>query len=289
MFAALQRQKISHFLRTLLLSAGLATLMLLIGYLLMGWEGLVWAGVFSALGIYLSGRIPAAYIMRMYRARKLQPWEAAPLRRSLSVLAGRAGLERAPDLYLIPSGQLNAFATGTRAAPAIALTYGLLQRMSWREITGILAHELAHISQNDLRLKGILHVMGRTTRLFSWLGMFLVLVNFPLFLMGEAVIPWIGIALLVAAPGLSTLLMMAVSRTRERNADLEAARLTGDPAALADALAKLEVYNRAQLMEKLMPRKLLSHPRTQERIARLRALAPRFTPVLESFDPKPLV
>ena len=128
MFAALQRQKISHFLRTVLLSAGMVLLMLLIGLLLMGWEGLIWSGLFSALGIYLSGRIPAAYIMRMYRARKLQPWEVAPLRRSLAVLAGRAGLQRAPDLYIIPSAQLNAFATGTGSAPAIGQRTFSLER-----------------------------------------------------------------------------------------------------------------------------------------------------------------
>lgn len=281
MLQRIQQQKIQNTVRTTLLFLGMLGLMLALGYLLLGANGLIWAGALGSIMLFLSTRIPTKYIMRLYRGRELAPQEAPQLSRILRILAERSGLKQAPRLYYIPNRLLNAFATGDANDPAIGLTHGLLSQLTIREITGVLAHEMSHIRHRDYRLQGMVSVMGRLTRLFSMVGQFFLLLNLPLYLMGQETIPWLFVLLLIAAPSLSALMMTALSRTRERDADLEAARLTGDPNALADALLKLNYLNNGGVLERMIPRSLSSHPRTRERVQRLRELAPEFSPHID--------
>ena len=264
-------------LRTTALLVGMLGLMLALGYLLMGTEGLLWAGLLGVIMLFMSTQVPTKYIMRMYRGRKLSQQEAPQLTSIMEELADRAGLQSAPKLYYIPHRMLNAFATGDKKDPAIGITHGLISQLSVRELTGVLAHEVSHISNNDFRLKGLVSIMGRITRIFSLLGQFFLIINLPLYLMGEQTIPWLAVILLIAAPYLSGLMMTAISRTREREADLEAARLTGDPEGLADALQKLNYLNNGGLLERMVPDKFQSHPKTKERVQRLRDLAPKYS------------
>ena len=225
--------------------------------------------------------------MRLYGALRVDYRQAPALVAALSELAERAGLPARPDLYYVPSRTINAFAVGSRKQSVVAVTDGLLGRLNLRETVGVLAHEISHISSNDLWVMGLADLFSRATSVLSLLGLLLLAVNLPLVLFAGASINWFAIGLLVFAPSGSALAQMALSRTREYDADLNAARLTGDPEGLARALAKIE---RAQggLWERIFmpgrrvpdPSPLRSHPDTRERIARLMALKPGGPPAV---------
>ena len=153
-----------------------------------------------------------------------------------------------------------------------------------RELAGVLAHEISHIRNNDLWLMSLADLTGRLTRTMTLLGLILLFVGLPLWLSGAASLPWLLISLLVFAPQLTVLLQLALSRAREFEADLDAAGLTGDPAGLASALARLERCQRGIWERILMPgyrlpepSLLRSHPPTEQRIARLETLYDRPT------------
>jgi heat shock protein HtpX len=177
---------------------------------------------------------------------------------------------------------LNAFAVGTRRNAAIGLTDGLLRGLNLRELTGVLAHEMSHIRNNDMRSMSVADVISRVTNLFSTFGKFLLLVNLPLIFMGSAPISWWAILLLIVAPFISGLLQLALSRTREFDADLDAIQLTHDPVGLMNALQKLEYYATNIWQQVLFPGRgvpdpsiFRTHPHTKDRIARLQELSPQ--------------
>lgn len=277
-------QKARNLWQTVALLLGMMALMLSLGYLLLGPAGLIWGGIISMATLYLGTSVPVPVIMRWQRGRRLSYHEAPQLLDIMQQLSQQAGLEKTPDLYYIPSRALNAFATGNRKEAAIGITDALLRQMDLRELTGILAHEMSHIRNNDVRWNALMNIMGRMTRTFAFVGGLILLINFPLWLMGEFTLPAIFVLLLLVAPTLSTLMLLAFSRTREFEADLEAAKLTGDPNGLADALQKLHYLNKNSLVNFLnpiqqwvVPKILRTHPTMKERINRLRELAPRYT------------
>jgi heat shock protein HtpX len=154
--------------------------------------------------------------------------------------------------------------------------------MAWRELAGVLAHELMHIVNQDTRLMAFADLASRITEFLSMAGQLLLLINLPLLLFGQTTLPWIPILLMLAAPTLSALAQLALSRSREYEADLGAAQLTEDPMGLASALNKLE-SPRHRLLERLLhpgpripdPSLLRTHPPTDERVERLMALTHR--------------
>lgn len=252
---------------------------------------LVWGGVGVAATLVVVGliyafapRLPPQVIMRMYRARALDPRHGGQILHLVDALSDRAELPAPPRLYVIPSMTLNAFATGTPQKAVIGITEGLLRRLTLNELAGVLAHEISHIRNNDLAVMGLADVMTRFTQVLSYLAVFLALVNLPAFLLGDSEISFTGLALLYLAPTAGSLIQLGLSRTREYDADLEAASLTGDPDALASALEKLERYE-GHFWEDMtlpvpgrripQPSLLRSHPLTADRIARLRALGDR--------------
>ncbi len=194
----------------------------------------------------------------------------------MSERTARAGLESRPELFYVPSRMLNAFAAGTREQSAIAVTDGLL-----RQLDGVLAHEVSNIRSNDLWVMGLADLFSRASSLLSLLGQFLLLLNLQLILFSPVTISWWAILLLIFAPNLSALAQLALSRTREYAADLNAARLTGNPEAPARALARIERVQGGWLERVFLPGRripepslLRRHPQTEKRIERLRALKP---------------
>lgn len=218
--------------------------------------------------------------MRLYRARPLAFEEAPLLSQLIEELARRACLSHPPRLYYLPSDVMNAFTAGNPRGAAIALSDGLIRRLDWRELNGVLAHEIMHIVNQDTRLMAFADLTSRLTGFFSLTGQILLLINLPLLILGESTMPWPPILLLITAPYLSTLVQLALSRSREYEADLGAVELTGDPLGLASALIKLE-SPRHGLLRRLFqpgsripdPSVLRTHPPTEERVQRLRALA----------------
>lgn len=266
-------------LHTLLLSGG--SLLLLIGcaWVFAGLPGIVWAAILGAVSLWMSARLSPDLVLRLYRARPFGDEEFPEGHRILRQLSARAGLPAVPNLYYVPSKLMNAFAVGKRDDAAIAVTDALARGLSPRQFAGVLAHEMSHIRNEDLKVMALADMVSRLTAVMSTTGLFLLLLNLPRLMAGGANVPWAGIALLWVAPTIGALLQLALSRAREYDADLDAAALTGDPEGLASALLKLEKSQGRQWEMMLpggrvpQPSVLRSHPKTSERVRRLMALA----------------
>ncbi len=266
-------------LQTLLLLAVMGLFLAALGWLLWGSDGVVMLTFAGVVATLLNPGVSPRLVMRLYRATPLSPQQAPRLHQALEVLARRAGLPATPRLYYVPSSMVNAFAVGRPDQAAVAVTDGLLHTLDLRETVGVLAHEVSHIRSNDMWVMGLADLFSRLTSTLSLFGQFLLLLNLPLILFGQVGVSWLAIALLIFAPTLSTLAQLGLSRTREYDADLNAARLTGDPEGLARALLKIERVQGGWMERIFLPGRRLpepsllrTHPPTEERVARLREL-----------------
>lgn len=252
------------------------------GYVMWGPLGVIGAVLLSAFLIYSVSRASPKMLLKMYKAKPLGPHDLPALQDLFDRLVERTDLEYKPTLYYVPSKMLNAFATGRDEEAVVAVTHGLLQHMNNREIAGVLAHELSHIKHKDVWVMGLADVFSRLTNTMGQIGQFMLLFSLGSILLGgAALIPWGAVGILLLAPMGSTLLQLALSRTREYEADLGAVRITGDPAGLASALQKVEKAKKGWLQAVMPGRKipepamLRTHPPTDERIERLMALQGR--------------
>lgn len=280
--SVLSDHKLVNALQTGLLLGGMGLLLAMLGWTVLGPDGVIWTVLLGLLMLALTPRISSRMVLRMYRAREIDPYTAGDLYGLLTELARRAGLAVVPRLYYVPSRVLNAFAVGHREDAAIGVTDGLLRSLRSRELAGVLAHEVSHIRHNDMRVMGLADMVSRLTSGLSLAGQILLLISIPLILLGVVRVSLLPIFLLIIAPTLSSLLQLGLSRTREYDADLGAAELTGDPQGLASALHKLERLQGGWMEQVLFPGRRLpdpsllrSHPPTAERVRRLLELAPR--------------
>ncbi|MFB9886367.1 zinc metalloprotease HtpX [Balneatrix alpica] len=253
------------------------SLWLALALLLGSWGTWLWLGLVLGL-LWLP--LQPGWVLRLHRAQALHYNQAPQLYWLLEQLCQRAELASIPRLYWLPSQEPNAFTLGQGRQTAIALSEGLLRRLNSRQLQGVLAHELAHVRQGDWRLLAWADGISRLLRGLSLLGQLGLILALPFWLLGQVQISWGGMLLLVLLPWLSTLLQLALSRTREFSADMEAARLSGDPEGLAQALEALH-WQPGWWQRLLIPAKaeagsawLRTHPPTPERIKRLRALLP---------------
>jgi heat shock protein HtpX len=280
---------IGNWLKTGLLMAGILALFGAIGGVIGGQQGMLVAlaigGAMNFFAYWFSDKM----VLAMYRAQEVDETSAPQLYRMVRELAARAGLPM-PRVYLIDQAQPNAFATGRNPEhAAVAATTGLLRLLTPRELRGVVAHELAHVKHRDILISTISATIA---------GAIATLANFGMLFGGArndregGGNPLLAILVLILAPIAAMLIQFAISRTREFGADRRGADISGDPRALADALAKIEAYARgipnptaeahpatAQMMI-VNPlsgggiKGLFStHPATSERIARLHALA----------------
>ena len=267
-------------LQTALLVLTLLGIAAVAGSLLLGDGGLWLALAAAGFTLLLEPAAASGLTLRLYGARPLHPDEAPDLWAVLRELAARAGLPTVPVPHYVPSGVVNAFATGSKHHAAIALTDGLLRSLTPRELTGVLGHEIAHIANEDLRVMGLADSISRLTHLLALLGQLAIVLSLPTLLLGVTEVNWPALLLLAVAPQLALLAQLGLSRVREFDADRLAAELTGDPHGLASALAKIERVSRSWRAWLLPgwgnpePSWLRTHPATAERIERLLELAP---------------
>ncbi|BBL70072.1 zinc metalloprotease HtpX [Methylogaea oryzae] len=279
-------------LQTLLLILFLLGLLAVVGMLLWGTDGVWMLLAAGAAALLLQLAVAPWLVLRLYGARRLDYGQAPALFDLVRELSRRAQLPVPPALYWVDSAMSNAFAVGNRGSAAIALSSGLLGQLNLRELAGVLAHEVAHIKNGDIRVMGLADSLSRMTGLLSLIGQVLLLVNLPLLLLGELGLNWLALLLLMFAPQLAMLAQLGLSRVREFHADLDAAALTGDPQGLALGLAKIEVAQRGWRRWLLPgwgspePSWLRTHPSTEERIQRLASLVQEeYEPWHERFDP----
>lgn len=271
------RHVLINFLESIILIVVMACLLALCSYLVWGKDG-IWLILINFLFfLFLAPKFSPYLIMRLYHAEALDETSAFYYVRLLTEIAERAELPKVPELFYIPSSTLNAFSVGSRKNSAIAVTDGLLRLLNKREMAGVLAHEVSHIRHNDLWIMGMADLISRLTALMAHIGILLLILNLPFILEGE--ISWLLIGLLIISPSVSILLQLSLSRLREFNADLFAAKLTGDPRGLATALTKLDYYQGGYWKYILTPGRyipdpsaLRSHPQTEKRVERLMSL-----------------
>jgi heat shock protein HtpX len=226
-------------LRTWLFVAGLTALLVTAGALAGGpflYAFVALAVVMNVVGYWFSDRIA----LKVSRARPLAESEAPGLHAAVEELSHRAGIPT-PRLYLVPSEQPNAFATGrSPARSVVAVTQGLLERMPPEQARAVLAHELAHIRNRDVLVSSIAALIAGSISAIA------NVLQFSFLFGGQddedaGPLGWIGLlATVILAPIAAALLQLAVSRQREYLADATAARLLGGGGPLADALETLE-------------------------------------------------
>lgn len=233
-----------NHLRTFTLLAALTAVFVGAGYAIAGPGGMLIALLLAAGMNVVSYWNADKIVLSMYRAEPADEGHADPLVRNYAAdvheLAARAGLPK-PRVYIIDQDQPNAFATGRDPAhAAVAATRGLLQMLDRREIRGVMAHELAHVKHRDTLTMTVTATVA---------GAVSALANFAFFFGGRdengqptGVVGAILVSLL--APIAAALVQMAISRGREYDADRGGAEISGDPAALAQALRKIEAYAR---------------------------------------------
>ena len=278
----LERHKRLNTIHSGLLVLSMSALLILLGAMLWGWPGAIVA-ISACLMMGLVGpRFSPALVLRMSNAQPLPRQAATGIHQIFDELSRRAELPAVPTLHYIPSRMLNAFAVGNNNESAVAVTDGLLRVMNARELAGVLAHEISHIRHQDTRVMGLADFVSRILGTISQLGQLLLLISIPLAFLGKSIgIGPLQLAVMIFAPVISTLLQLALSRSREFTADLGAVELTGDAAGLASALRKLERIQRGGFWNTMVPGKrapvpaaLRTHPPTEQRIERLGAIAP---------------
>ena len=277
-----------NLLKTAILMAAITALFMVVGQLLGGQTGMIVALLFALAMNFFSYWFSDRMVLKMYKAQEVDARSAPRFYAMVEELAAQAQLPM-PKVYLIDEAAPNAFATGRNPAhAAVAATTGILRLLSERELRGVMAHELAHVKHRDILISTISATMA---------GAISALANFGMMFggrdsQGRPVNPIVSLAVMFLAPLAASLIQMAISRSREFEADRGGAEISGDPQALASALQKIlqaargvalppaEAHPETAQMMIMNPlsggglRGLFStHPATEERVARLRAMA----------------
>lgn len=276
-----------NWVKTSILMAGILALFAMVGAVVGGAQGMMIAFVIGLGMNFFAYWFSDKMVLKMYDAREVDETSAPQFYNMVKELAQRADLPM-PRVYIINEQQPNAFATGRNPDnAAVAATTGILQLLSARETRGVMAHELAHVKHRDILISTISATMA---------GAISMLANFAMFFggrdeNGRPANPLAGLLVMILAPIAASLIQMAISRAREYEADRGGAEISGDPNALADALAKIDAYARGipmptadahpetaqmMIMNPLSGGGVASlfstHPPTEERVARLRTL-----------------
>jgi heat shock protein HtpX len=285
---SIRRTQFATQARTWIIIAGLGALFVALGAFFGGRAGLIlFAGiaiVFNLAMYWFSAKLA----LKSSRARPLDRSEAPELFRDIEEIAGRAGVPM-PAVYLIPSEQPNAFATGRNPKNAVvAVTEGLLRYLPRDQVRGVLAHEIAHIANRDILVMTIAAMIGAAIAAIANILQFSLLFgggdddrDNPLGIIG-------ALAAIIVAPLAATILQLAVSRQREYLADATAAQYLGEGKPLADALGTLQrgveavpmnvnpatetLYIANPLSGRGVSALFSTHPPMEERIRRLHEL-----------------
>jgi heat shock protein HtpX len=273
-------------IRTAGLMAVLITLVALIGYALGGNSGLVIAFAIAVAMNFFSYWYSDKIVLKMYRGQEVTRAEAPELYDMVDTLRQRAGLPM-PKVVVIPSDQPNAFATGRNPEhAAVAVTNGIVQRLSRDELAGVIAHELAHVKHRDILTSSIAATLASAITLLARFAIFVP--------MGGRDNNGGGLSallMLILAPIAAGLIQMAISRSREFAADEGGAEIAGNADALADALLRLHegaervpmqanpstahmfIVNPFAGRMRGIASLFATHPPVEERVRRLRAMA----------------
>jgi len=275
-------------IKTGILLGLLTGLILLFGKLIGGQQGLIFALILAIAMNVGSYWFSHKIVLAVYRAREVSPAEAPMLHQIVEELARRANIPK-PKVYIIPSPQPNAFATGRGPGNGVvAVTEGILELLTHEELMGVLAHEIGHIKNRDILIQTIAATLAGVIMFVSdmikWAAIFGMGTD------EEDGNPFVAIAMAIVAPFAAMLIQLAISRSREYLADETGAKLCKNPEYLASALEKLEAYSQRVPMTignaatahmfivnpfkgTALINLFSTHPPLHERIKRLRSMA----------------
>ncbi|HUP36122.1 MAG TPA: zinc metalloprotease HtpX [Candidatus Limnocylindria bacterium] len=283
----------ANLMKTGVLLAALTVLLVLIGGALGGQNGMVMAFGLALVMNFGSYWFSDKIVLAMYRAQPVDEASAPGLYRTVRTLVTRAGLPM-PRVYVLPGEAPNAFATGRNPQhAAIAVTEGILRIMSEDELEGVLAHELSHVQNRDTLIMAIAATLAGAITYMAHMAQWAMIFgggrrDSDEHDSGGGLVG--GLLMIVLAPIAAMLIQMAVSRSREFQADASGARMAGQPWGLAKALEKLEMASRVTAPMEATPATahlfivnpltgggwttlFATHPPIAERVARLRAMA----------------
>ena len=282
----------NNWIKTTILMAGILALFGIVGGAIGGKGGMLIAlllgGGLNLWAYWNSDKM----VLRMYNAHEVDASIAPEFYGMVAELAQRAGMPM-PRVYIIDEEQPNAFATGRDPQhAAVAATTGILRLLDYRELRGVMAHELAHVRNRDTLISTISATVAGAISALANMAMFASIFSSNRDEEGGTN-PIVMLLVSILAPIAASLIQMAISRTREFGADRIGSEISGDPLALAAALRKIEYYAQgrylpaaeahpetAQMMiinplsgQRSMSDLFRTHPRTEERINRLEAMA----------------
>ncbi|MDD4599950.1 Protease HtpX [bioreactor metagenome] len=281
-------------LKTTLLLAGLTGLLLAVGNMFGGTQGMTFMFIISMLMNFGSYWYSDKIVLKMYGGREVTPSEAPDLIRMVSTLAQRAKLPM-PKVYIVDSQVPNAFATGRNPEhAAVAVTTGIMQALTYEELEGVVAHELAHIKNRDTLISTIVATIAGLITMIAHIAQWAAI-----FGRGDDEEGGFGgivefLFLIIVAPLAATLIQLGVSRSREYQADETGGLMSANPLALASALRKIEYFAKHAVMPQATPATshmfiinplsgaggwavslFSTHPSTAQRVEKLEALAKR--------------
>ena len=277
--------------KTTVLLAALTVLIVLIGRMFGGNQGMIIAFIFALVMNFGSYWFSDKIVLAMYRAKELTPSEAPEIHQMVADLAQKAGIPK-PRVYLIPTETPNAFATGRNPEHAVvAVTQGIVRLLQPDELKGVLGHELGHVRNRDILIGSVAATLAGVVMMLASIARFAAIFGIGGSDDDRGGGNIIGLILMsILAPLAAMLIQMAVSRSREYLADETGARLAGNPRSLASALEKLANASKRMPMQDAKPATahmftvnplsggglaswFSTHPPTEERVRRLRTMA----------------
>jgi heat shock protein HtpX len=273
--------------KTVVLMVGLTVLLMVVGGAFAGRQGMIITFVLAMVMNLVSYWFSDKIVLRMYRAQEVSEADAPVLYSVTHELAMKMNMPM-PKVYIIPSESLNAFATGRNPKhAAVAATQGILRTLTREELTGVMAHEISHVRNRDILIGTIAAAIAGAITMLAHMAQWALIFG------GgrrddRGTNPFVALAMIIVAPMAAGLIQMAISRSREYEADATGARLCGNPLWLASALKKLHMGSQRTPMDAspatahmfivnpLRGGGMLSlfstHPPMEERIARLESM-----------------
>lgn len=276
-----------NIFKTAMLMVMLTLLLVFGGAALGGRQGMTMALLFAFLMNFITYFFSDKIVLKMYKAREVSEAESPVLHRIVRRLSQKAGMPM-PKVYIIPDMSPNAFATGRNPEhAAVAATEGIMQLLTEDELSGVMAHELAHVRHRDILISTVAATVAGAISYLAQMAQWAMIFG------GrrdddEGGSPIASIVMMIVLPIAAMLIQMAISRSREYAADEGGARLNGNPLALANALRKLQKGSQMIPMHAtpatshmmivnpfsggMMMKLFSTHPPVEERIARLESM-----------------
>jgi heat shock protein HtpX len=275
-------------MKTFLLMGVLTVMLVFIGRLLGGEGGMIMAFLLAAVMNFGTYWFSDKLVLKMYKAQEVTQADAPELYQTVQELSNRAGLPM-PKVYVIPSDQPNAFATGRNPQnAAVAVTQGIMKTLTRDELRGVIGHELAHVKHRDILVGTVAATMAGAISMIANMAQWAMMFGGGRSSDDEGGNPIAALAMMIVAPIAAMMVQMAISRSREFLADEGGAQIAGNPLSLSSALRKLDAKAHQIPMQASpatahmfivsplsgggMMKLFSTHPPMEERIARLEAM-----------------